>query len=296
MATWTLMVRALSQSVVLSQWAGPGASWAHSRYSINLVIDIYHFLGATASIPRGQNAGGLLMGLPSRGSKDPESSSALPRLAPTLGLALASTSLTIPLSTHLPRHVICSLDPVDSVLPGLPPSTLPLPICLLRGAAGASLKTARPPATPLTLCHVPCFIFFVALMEIYKYLVNLVTSYPHPQRNVGLAHSGGPQCPEQCLLPARAHLWAMLPLCPVAEPLHCCGLPSSCSICLRGSLPRPSPAPRRACPPCGVSSQRAGATIHYRGDVRPGAGLSPRSWAGRHHPWRTQTQGQDWQW
>lgn len=39
--------------------------------------------------------------------------------------------------------------------------------------------------SPDTPCHIPSFIFFMTLLTIYKYLVNLVTvaTHPHPRQN-----------------------------------------------------------------------------------------------------------------
>lgn len=89
MATWTPGARVLSH---------PGANWAQSRCSIYMLIDFYHFLGATAGQPYRTECRRLLMGEPRQSPKDPESPQLCPD-SPTLLLAQASTSLASPLST-----------------------------------------------------------------------------------------------------------------------------------------------------------------------------------------------------
>lgn len=133
MVTWTPGARVLSH---------PGANWAQSRCSTYMLIDFYHFLGATAGQPYRTECRRLLMGEP---RQSPHSSA----LTPPLFAWLRHPPLWLHLSPLPQPQVICSLDPEDSVLPGLPASTLPLQDCLRQEAATSIFKSST------LSCHCP---------------------------------------------------------------------------------------------------------------------------------------------
>lgn len=166
MATWTPTARTLSQ---------PAANSAHSRCSMNGLIDSYHFCRCHCwTAVREQNAGGLLTEERRRVSPAP-----LCADSPTRGLAQAPTSL----HTHAPRSsVVWTLQQAPAPAPSthpplhLSPAPLPLP------RSTASIFESSSPFLPFPrLLSRPCFIFCVALMIICKYVVNCVTVAFHPR-------------------------------------------------------------------------------------------------------------------
>lgn len=143
MATWTPTARTLSQ---------PAANLAHSRCSMNGLIDSYHFCRCHCwTAVREQNAGGLLT------EERRQSPAPLCADSPTRGLAQAPTSL----HTHAPRSsVVWTLQQAPAPAPSTHP---PLHLSPFRGAPQASLKAAVPS------CHSPDSSHVLALFSVWHW-------------------------------------------------------------------------------------------------------------------------------
>lgn len=110
--------------------------------------------------------------------------------SPTLGLAQALTSL----HARTPKSSVAwSLQQAAALALGL---HLPLHLPPARPRSPTSTFQSGSlflPFIPLTLTHIPGFIFFLALATIYKYFVNFVTVACHPHSpECRAVHSGGP--------------------------------------------------------------------------------------------------------
>lgn len=157
MAAWTPVTRALR---------GPVANWAHSRCSINILTDFCHFSVVTARQPKERECRWVTDGGTETEPRSPKTSpSALPQTPPTLGLTYLASSLSTPTPPSWQQPGPCGQ--CLSWPPGLHGA---LQVRRPTERPKASWKQHSPPTVPLTLCHTPCFIFFMALITIYKYL------------------------------------------------------------------------------------------------------------------------------